>query len=418
MIRRLRLLTALFILFLCVFAFYIFNHKIQEKIQLVTKKFEQEPHDLTNDLIVYNRIPKTGSTTFTNALAYDLCRSNGFHVLHINTTKNNFLINAVDQATFVRNITQWTSVRPAFYHGHIAFVNFQKFGYPNPIYINITFDHCFERGGKDCDPADKMWLQIPYFCGTESYCKKPGNIDALNAAKRHLVDHYLVVGYTERLKDMIIVLERLLPNFFKGAVAHYEKLERVSEGRKAHLRSTTKKIDLKPETLELLKANSIYKLEREFYEFAVQEFDSLIERLHSDATSTVINMNVQLLNFLKEVPLKNWFNYFVDPKAFKAEVINAKGELKVWLMSFSFADASLAGQLLDQFIENALGAVNDVRSSKTKKKDPDDILFAEEKKRQTLELCVGLCGPNGMELGSDVETLQRNQSLLDDCASF
>ncbi|KAI6209739.1 hypothetical protein M3Y96_00252600 [Aphelenchoides besseyi] len=88
-------------------------------------------------------------------------------------------------------------------------------------------------------------------------------------------------------------------------------------------------------------------------------------------------MNVQLLNFLKEVPLKNWFNYFVDPKAFKAEVINAK-------------DASLAGQLLDQFIENALGAVNDVRSSKTKKKDPgadhlqlalskDDILFAEEK---------------------------------------
>ncbi|KAI6209738.1 Heparin sulfate O-sulfotransferase [Aphelenchoides besseyi] len=329
MIRRLRLLTALFILFLCVFAFYIFNHKIQEKIQLVTKKFEQEPHDLTNDLIVYNRIPKTGSTTFTNALAYDLCRSNGFHVLHINTTKNNFLINAVDQATFVRNITQWTSVRPAFYHGHIAFVNFQKFGYPNPIYINIVREpidrfvsyYYFLQYGDDyrvglnrsragrnevsecrirflmiyrhlitvSNVAErtvirriKCGFKFRTFAEPKAIAsEKPGNIDALNAAKRHLVDHYLVVGYTERLKDMIIVLERLLPNFFKGAVAHYEKLERVSEGRKAHLRSTTKKIDLKPETLELLKANSIYKLEREFYEFAVQEFDSLIERLHS-----------------------------------------------------------------------------------------------------------------------------------------
>ncbi|KAI6205065.1 Heparin sulfate O-sulfotransferase [Aphelenchoides besseyi] len=293
MIRRLRFLTALFILFLCVFAFYVFNHKIQEKIQLVTQQFEQKPNDLTNDLIVYNRIPKTGSTTFTNALAYDLCRLNGFHALHINTTKNNFLINAVDQATFVRNVTQWTSVRPAFYHGHIAFVNFQKFGYPNPIYINIVREpierfvsyYYFLQYGDDyrvgLNRSRAGRNEIPYFCGTESYCKKPGNIDALNTAKRHLVDHYLVVGYTERLKDMIIVLERLLPKFFKNAVAHYKKLERVSEGRKAHLRSTTKKIDLKPETLGLLKANPIYKLEREFYEFAVQEFDSLFERLQS-----------------------------------------------------------------------------------------------------------------------------------------
>ncbi|XP_028394654.1 heparan sulfate 2-O-sulfotransferase 1-like [Dendronephthya gigantea] len=256
-------------------------------------------------IIFYNRVPKTGSTSFMGVL-YALCTKNSFHVIHLNVSKNNHVMGIADQIRFAKNVTTWTAKMPAFYHGHQSFIDFGKLGFEKkPLYINIvrkplerlvsyyyflrngddfrpglkrarqgnqeSFDECIIRRHRDCQ-MERLWIQIPFFCGQHPDCWEPGNAWALQKAKENLVNNYLVVGVTERLTEFVAVMEVVLPRFFKGAT------KRFILGGRSHLRKTFAKKELKPETLEYFHKSKVWQMEYEFYLFANRTFTSVLKR--------------------------------------------------------------------------------------------------------------------------------------------
>ncbi|XP_001656685.2 heparin sulfate O-sulfotransferase [Aedes aegypti] len=275
----------------------------QEDPALKTINFDEQL------VVIYNRVPKTGSTSFVN-LTYDLCRKNAFHVLHINITANMHVMSLPNQIRFVRNVTAWDAMKPAFYHGHLAYLNFAKLGVPaaRPLYINLirkpldrlvsyyyflrygddyrphlvrhragdtmTFDECVSRQKPDCDPTN-MWLQIPFFCGHAAECWKPGSTWALEQAKRNLVNEYFLVGVTEEMDEFIELLEVALPRFFKGATDHFRK------SSKSHLRRTKSKVEPQSETISQIQKSSIWQMENELYEFALEQFHFIQKKLRT-----------------------------------------------------------------------------------------------------------------------------------------
>ncbi|VDP83677.1 unnamed protein product [Echinostoma caproni] len=151
-----------------------------------------------DQLVIYNRIPKTGSTSLVN-LVYHLWKRNSVRVALLNVSHNGLFLNRMNQLYLVWNMTERVSAQqPLLLHGHFAYLNFAQFGSSlRPIYLNmvrdplerlasyyyfirfgddfrpnltrrrmsdpnqriLTFDECVQTGGVDCNPND-LWVQV------------------------------------------------------------------------------------------------------------------------------------------------------------------------------------------------------------------------------------------------------------------
>ena len=111
---------------------------------------------------------------------------------------------------------------------------------------------------------------------------------ALDIAKHNLVSKYLVVGVTEDLVGLVQVLEELLPHFFSGATQY------LQDTGKDHIKHTKHKDPVSEETMRKMKKTKIWKMENEFYNFALKQFNAI-----KSATLEQHKMKTSFFNYEK-----------------------------------------------------------------------------------------------------------------------
>ncbi|CAF3955255.1 unnamed protein product [Rotaria sp. Silwood1] len=195
--------------------------------------------------IIYNRVPKSASTTLRN-LFREQASKRKFTIFNKKIYVP-FLLSFNAQQEVIYEINN--AKTPVLYERHMYFVRFDTFQKPQPVYINIvrdpleltvssyyfsrqtcieerrcyfdvaflneTLDDCLERRSSNQCVSQSQGVSpmIPFFCGNEIKCKKNKTF-ALNKAKENIVNYYTVVGIVEELYNFLFVLEHLMPRYF------------------------------------------------------------------------------------------------------------------------------------------------------------------------------------------------------------
>merc|ERR1711893_302398 len=101
-----------------------------------------------------------------------------------------------------------------------------------------------------------IWHTVPCLCGNEKICLKKYE-QTIQITKQRIDSKYLVIGVLEQLKGTLGVLEKLLPDFFAGAVNQLGLIKNDTY--------TVKKKELSEAARDYLAEQTTLKLEYDLY---------------------------------------------------------------------------------------------------------------------------------------------------------
>lgn len=262
--------------------------------------------------IIYNRVPKCGSTTMTKALEIlekKNSRKNPAKTLNfkiknyvIPREKHYFRNNTPDYKDF-KKMLEHDSTENLLYIRHMYFQPESDVKYINIIrhpvehFISwyywerkhssgewmhivekgtsrLTIDECIDSGEYEtCKNPGEYTEYLSYLCGQDLFCRDGISRKSLEKAEQNVEENYLVVGVLEMIEESLAVFEDRVGSWFSGIGEAYHEIEKT-KGTKV---MSSDKI----EPSEKAKAYLTGKmgLEIELYEFVVRRLQQQYEMI-------------------------------------------------------------------------------------------------------------------------------------------
>ncbi|CAH1772754.1 unnamed protein product [Owenia fusiformis] len=249
-------------------------------------------------LVFYNRMPKCGSRTMLTLFQ----KRN--HVFELTETDifDERQLNEKELYEYVHSFKK--SSKKQLRERHLHFVNFERYGLKQPIYINLIrepfeqalsrYYYHFERGlvkkqlkGRKIQTFEECVVNnlnsslpikgcvfssreyVLWFCGHDEACSYMDY--GLAKAKRNIEKYYMLIGLTEEYAETLQALELMLPSYFKGM----GKID--TNATKKHKIPSSKKIRPSEKIIQLIKIRLGYNYE--IYNFVKQKFHITLKSL-------------------------------------------------------------------------------------------------------------------------------------------
>lgn len=300
--RKARQVTLLCVTILVIASFrhrFVTRDHVSKKLYRRYSINHTAANQLRNDgcdrVVFYNRVGKCGSRSLLQVVKH-LAKRNKFRVLSSHKY-DDARIHPKDLYGQLASFGGY--IPPLFYNRHIYFLDFQAAGIRPPYYINLirdpierfsshynflkygdkegevnggSFSHmtninkCVMDEVNPCN-SDLMVYTMNYFCGHN--CQRKHGSAGVTIAKKHIDDYYVFVGLLEDFEASLLLLEVLLPCYFRGAIDAWE-----IERERSQSYATVKKDELTNEAKDKLRRR-LLKTEYDIYSHVKEKFDQL-----------------------------------------------------------------------------------------------------------------------------------------------
>ena len=215
-------------------------------------------HPKEPTVLVYNRVPKAGSSSMTNLLS-KLSSKNNFDMLGWFDLPSHDYDAVRDAIQKALKSNKKTVIAQHFHFPEL--VDGDRVGYinvmRNPIsrctsqyyylrygdrsekdrekilekFGDLSIDDCINSGNLTCFNCEG-WRQAIFFCGRDGGVCKQMSADSILERAKSTIDVHYTVGAIEDFEGTVKVMEKLYPSFFKGGMDILAKVkpQRVTKG--------------------------------------------------------------------------------------------------------------------------------------------------------------------------------------------